>query len=272
MAVEGLIERGPTGAWRATISLAGEGGRLLGTRELVRDAVSCRELDEPLALVIAVMIDPDAALRPPPPPAPVPPAPVVAPPVIVQRELIPIPYVAPPRLTPWRAGLDLGATFALGLLPNPGAGIALRGRITPPRWPTFELGGAIWAANQAESGGIGAKFSLVEGFLSVCPLATSTLGFELGACLGARVGAIRAGGFGFDLTQEQERPTFAGSLEGRVRRRIVGPLVVSISPGLLVPFVRDRFFYSEASGQKLEVFRMSPVVGTLEATLGVEFP
>ena len=267
VAVEGQIERGPAGAWRAVISVAGEGGRVLGTRELLRDAATCRELDEQLVLVIAVMIDPVAALRTATPPIATP-----APTVIVQRELVPVPYVAPPRLDPWRTGVHLGAIFALGLLPKPGVGLALRGRITPPRWPTLEIGGAIWAANQAESGGVGARFTLAEGLAALCTPALAALGLELGGCLGARGGLIRAGGFGFDLAQDRERPTFAASLEGRLRKRIAGPLTLAVSPGLLVPFVRDRFFYSEQAGQKLEVFRMSPLVGTLEATLGLEFP
>jgi hypothetical protein len=273
VAVEGQIERGPAGAWRATIAVAGEGGRVLGTRELLSEAASCRDLDEQLALVIAVMIDPDAALHAPPPPvlAPMPP---VVPPPLVQRELAPIvpPYVAPAPPEPWRAGLHVGGVFSLGLLPNPGAGLALRGRISPPHGPAIELGAAIWSANQAESGGVGARFTLAEGTAAVCPLATSAFGFELGACLGVRAGAMQIGGFGFDLLQDHERPTFGASLEGRVRRRIAGPLVLTIGPGVLLPIVRDRFFYTTATGQKLEVFRMAPLIGTLEATLGVEFP
>jgi hypothetical protein len=271
VAVEGQIERGPAGEWRAQISIAGERGRVLGTRELRSEAASCRELDEQLALVIAVMIDPDSALRAAPPPFVAPP-PVIAPAVIVQRELVPVPYVAPPRPDPWRAGLHVGAVFSLGLLPNPGVGLALRGRVTPPRWPAIELGAAIWSANQAESGGVGARFTLAEGLVSACPLAMSAFGIELGGCLGVHVGAMQIGGFGFDLAQDHERPTFGASLEGRVRRRLAGPLVVSLGPGLLVPIVRDRFFYSGPAGQKLEVFRMAPLIGTLEATLGLEFP
>ncbi|MFO0759274.1 MAG: hypothetical protein U0359_22470 [Byssovorax sp.] len=275
VAVEGLIERSPTGAWRATITLAGESGRVLGAREIVREAASCRDLDAPLALVIAVMIDPDAALREPPAPAlpaplPLPPAPL--PPAPPPREIVPVPPPAPPPRKPWLAGVHIGPVLSLGMLPGFGAGVALRSRITPPGFPAFEIGGALWAPSQSEAGGIGARFSLAEGVLSVCPLATSALGFELGACAGARVGAIHAGGFGFALTEERERPTVIGALEGRVRRRIIGPLALAIGPGLAIPFVRDRFFYSGPTGEKLEVFRMSPLAGTLEITLGAEFP
>ena len=269
VAVEGQIERGPAGAWRATIVVAGEGGRMLGTRELLSEAASCRELDEQLALVIAVMIDPDAALHAPPP--------VLAPmPPVVPAPIVPapfaLPHVAPPPPEPWRAGLNVGAVLSLGLLPNLGAGLALRGRITPPRGLAIELGATIWSANQADSGGVGARFTLVEGTAAVCPLSTAASGFELGACLGVRAGAMQIGGFGFDLVEDHERPTFGVSLEGRVRRRIVGPLVLALGPGVLLPIVRDRFFFSTSTGKKLEVFRMAPLIGTLEATLGVEFP
>ncbi len=273
VAVEGQIERGPAGAWRATIAVAGEGGRVLGTRELLSEAASCRDLDEQLALVIAVMIDPDAALHALQPPVLTPTPPVILPPIAPPT---PAPFtvlpVAPPLPDPWRAGLHVGAVLSIGLLPNLGAGLALRGRVTPPHGPAIELGATIWAANQAESGGVGARFTLVEGTASLCPLATSASGFELGACLGVRAGAMRIGGFGFDLVEDHERPTLGASLEGRVRRRIVGPLVLAVGPGLLLPIVRDRFFYTAPTGQKLEVFRMAPLIGTLGATLGVEFP
>jgi hypothetical protein len=275
VAVEGQIERGPAGAWRATIAIAGEGGRVLGTRELLREAASCRELDEQLALVIAVMIDPDAAIHAPPLPVVAPPPPV-APAPIAPRELapmpMPIPYVAPPAPEPWRAGLHVGVAASIGLLPNVGVGLALRGRVKPPGFPALELGATIWSANQAESGGVGARFTLVEGLAAACPLATSAAGFELGACLGVRAGAMHSGGFGFALVEDSERPTFGLTLDGRVRRRIAGPLVLAIGPGLLVPIVRDRFFFTGATGEKLEVFRMAPLIGILEATLGVELP
>jgi hypothetical protein len=273
VAVEGQIERGPAGAWRATIAVAGEGGRVLGTRELRSEAVSCRDLDEQLALVIAVMIDPDAALHAPPSPAIAPMPPVVPAPIVHQALVpIPLPYVAPPRPASWQLGLHVGAVLAIGLLPDPGVGLALRGRVTPPRWPALELGATIWSANQAESSNVGARFTLVDGVLAVCPLATSGLGFELGGCLGVRAGVIQVGGFGFDLVEVHARPTVGASLEGRVRRRLVGPLVLSVAPGLLAPIVRDHFFYTGSGGAKLEVFRMAPLIGTLEATLGVELP
>jgi hypothetical protein len=273
VAVEGQIERGPAGEWRATIAVADEAGRVLGTRELRSEAMSCRDVDEQLALVIAVMIDPDAAMHAPPSPF-VTPMPPVAPAPIA----LPLPVrIASPSFVavhpePLRVGLHLGLALSLGLLPNPGVGLALRGRVAPAGWPAIELGAAIWSANQAQSGAIGATFKLVEGFAAVCPRLTSVVSFQLDACFGVRAGVIQSGGFGFDLVEVNERPTFGPTLEGRLRRRLVGPLVVTIGPGLLASIVRDRFFFTGPSGAKLEVFRMAPLAFTLESTLGVEFP
>lgn len=263
LAIEGRIEREPGGAWRAVIAVAGADEVALGTRELRSEAPSCHALDAELALVIAVMLDPQADLRPAPAPAPA---------VVARPALIAIPYRLPPPAEPWRGGLQAGAVFSLGLLPGPGVGLSVRGRLTPPRWPAIELGGALWLPGQAATGSRGTRLALVEGLVALCPLRTSASGFDLGACAEIRIGQIRSGGFGFNLSFDQERPTVAPSLEGQLRRRLVGPLVAGLGLGLLVPIVRDRFYYGVSGGQKLEVFRMSLLAGTLEATLGVELP
>ena len=221
--------------------------------------------------MIAVMLDPDAAFRPARANAPAPPTPPV-PAVVPHPEPVPAPEPALPRAEPWRVGVEAGAVFSLGLLPHLGTGFSVRGRLTPPGWPALELGGVVWLPGEASASGHGARLSLVEGLVSLCPLATTALGVALSACAGIRVGGIRAGGFGFNLAYAEERPTVAPSIEGGLRRRLVGPLVAGLAAGLVVPLIRDRFYYAEAGGVKLEVFRMSPLAGTLQATVGVELP
>src|SRR5688500_19747658 len=81
LSVEGRIEKNPKGGWRAVITMRDPKGALLGTREVERDDASCDAMSEPLALIIAVMIDPDAATRPKTEPAksePTPPSPPVS--------------------------------------------------------------------------------------------------------------------------------------------------------------------------------------------------
>lgn len=70
--VEGLVE--PSGAgYRATVRVMSRDGELRGTRVLQSSSSSCRSLDEDLATVLGLLIDPEArpvSSTPPPPPEP----------------------------------------------------------------------------------------------------------------------------------------------------------------------------------------------------------
>jgi hypothetical protein len=128
VSVEGRVEGAPK-AWRATITLRDSKGALLGTRELTSDKPSCDSLREPLALVIAVMIDPDASSRPEPPPPPpdAGPAPTAPPVVIIQKEQVFVP-VEPPSAPSWRFDSSVGLVAGAGLVPSPYAGGRRNGR------------------------------------------------------------------------------------------------------------------------------------------------
>lgn len=157
--VEGRVEPGEPGAafrFRAHIALTDSRGAVLGTRDLATQSASCRALDEELALVIALLIDPAAALGPPrrPPPPPLPLAAPSCPPVP------PSPPASPPPRERWRVGLAVGGAVAAGLLPGAGVGLVLRGEIVPPWFVPIQLGGAVWANASAETAGRGATLSL----------------------------------------------------------------------------------------------------------------
>src|SRR4051812_4022025 len=78
VSVEGRIEKRKSGkGWHAVITIRDGKGALLGTREVDRPDASCEGMNDPLALIIAVMIDPEAKLSsssspssPPPLPPP----------------------------------------------------------------------------------------------------------------------------------------------------------------------------------------------------------
>ena len=113
---------------------------------------------------------------------------------------------------------------------------------------------------------------LGDGFVGVCPLVTRAAGGELEGCLAFAVGALRAGGFGYQLTSTQEQLVLDPSLEGRFRRRIAGPVTAALGLGLTVPIVRDRFYYTTPAGEQREVFKMSAVAGVLDVGVGIELP
>ncbi|WP_437955546.1 hypothetical protein WME76_29065 [Sorangium sp. So ce119] len=284
LTIEGRIEPGGSGGWRAVIAVADAGGAVLGTREIATASPRCSAIDDELALAIALMIDPSAKLSPgappplaapAPPPAPAPsPAPPPAPPapqVIVQRVLVPVPPPAPPPPAPWRVEVGAGPLFGLGLLPSLGVAVALRARLTPPRLWSFEVGGAVWLPNEPTTGAASTRFAWGEGFVSACPV---SIGSEtrLAACAGVRLGALRVGGLGFGVDRTDERLTAGGALDIRLTRRLVGPLTAGGGLGLIVPIVRDTFYYTDAQDRTREVFQMAPLAGTADVLLGVEFP
>ncbi|WP_437606211.1 hypothetical protein WMF20_35145 [Sorangium sp. So ce834] len=280
LTIEGRVEPGGSGGWRAVIAVADADGALLGTREIATASPRCGAIDDELALAIALMIDPSASLSPsapPPPAAPAqppaqPPAPAPSQPqVVVQRILIPVPPPTPPPPAPWRVEVGAGPLFGLGLLPSPGAAAAIRARLTPPRFWSFEVGGAVWFPNEATTGASTTRFSWGEGFVSACPVSLGSA-TRLSACAGARLGALRVGGLGFGVDRADQRLTAGGALDVRLTRRLVGPLTAGGGLGLIVPLVRDTFYYIDAQGRDREIFQMAPLAGTADVLLGVDFP
>jgi hypothetical protein len=277
LAIEGHAERvGDGGPWRVTLALVGESGEVLGRRELGTGAPDCRALDDELALVIAVLIDPGAALAtrtpplPPPTAAPPPlPMPTAAlpplPPPVAQPPVCPPP---PPPPAPWRGGGQAGIAGGLGLLPGVTGGLAVRARLTPPRWPSFEMGGAFWLPQT--TGPVGADFSLAWGSLAVCPLEPERDGNRVRLCLGGVAGALRAEARGLSAPLVVEHLVLDVDAELRYERRLLGPLVASAGFGLLVPTIRDKYYYLDTTRQRRDVFRMTAVGGTAEVTLGID--
>ncbi|WP_437501002.1 hypothetical protein [Sorangium sp. So ce1099] len=285
LTIEGRIEPGGSGGWRAVIAVADAEGAVLGTREIATASPRCGAIDSELALAIALMIDPSARLSPSappalavpaPPPAPAsasvpPPGPAPPPQVIVQRILIPVPPPASPPPAPWRVEVGAGPLFGLGLLPSPGVAAVIRARLTPPRFLSLEVGGAIWAPSETTTGAFTTRFSWGEGFVSACPVSIGSA-TRLSACAGARLGALRVNGIGFGVDRTDERLTAGVTLDVRLARRLFGPLTAGGGLGLVVPLVRDTFYYIDARGRDREVFQMAPLAGTADVLLGVDFP
>jgi len=255
VAVEGRVERSsaPPG-FRAVITVSNEAGVELGSREIRSAAPSCAAMDDDLALVIAVMIDPDAALAPPLPAAKAPPP---APP-------------PPPGPAPigWRVSLQAGGEVMLGLLPRVSGGVLIRSHVEPPRFWAFEVGGVLFPAVEGQST-VTASFQLAEAFVSVCPLTLRAFGAALSACAGVQVGSVHTVVVGPGGASADEG-LFNVAVEGRVRRRFVGPLVGSAGLGLVVPVLRARYSYPVTQGTDL--FETAPVAGAFDLSLGVEFP
>ena len=257
--------------WRATILVVDAKGQPLGQRALQSDRADCHAIDEELELVMALLIDPSAALSPPVALA----VPVsLAPPVALAANACPPPASSSPTpAQPWRGGAEAGTVAGLGLLPSSIAvGLQIRAHVAPPRGPSFELGGALWLDSTVRTTHAEPAFSLAYGWLSVCPVDVNVRGSALSACLGAQLGSLRVSAAALPSVYRQEQLVFSLAAEGRLRRRIAGPLFLGLGLGLAVPTVRDRFFFTDGAGTRHDVFQASPIAALLDLGLGIELP
>lgn len=281
VSVEGHIEAdSPAAGFRATITLRDATGALRGTRELKRKDVSCTEMREPLALIIAVMIDPDAALRDKgkqvEEPAPL----VDVTPHVTGKDATPRaqePASPPPPTAapPWH--FDGGASLAgsVGLLPNVGVGLSAGGLLEPPGFVPLQGFGAAWFDNDAPAdGGSGVgTFSLLSAGVGICPLRARGERLFAYACVNGHGGLLTSRGAGFDQVRPDERKvTVSGAVEGRVHLRVAGPLAVRAGVSALVPFWRDTFVFRRADGTTAPLFRPAAIAGIADVGLGVIFP
>lgn len=275
VSVEGHIEPKASGrGWNATIALRDAKGTMLGTRELQRDEPSsCGELREPLALIVAVMIDPNAALGDDGQPHEA----ALPKPVVIAKQNQPaevIPSRPSPAPAQWK--FDGGASLiaGLGLLPNAGLGVYGGGLLEPPHFIPLQGFGAVWLDNSAATEGLGrATFSLMFLGGGLCPLTWRTSRVSAYGCANGHLGLIKSHGEGFDVPASDERkPYLAGALEGRVSIRLFGPIALRAAVSVAAPLVRDTFEYRRADGTSAKLFQMAPVVGTADFGFGVVIP
>ena len=276
VAVEGYVGPADNG-WRAVVSISDAAGAVLGTRELVNLDTTCRDLDAPLALTIALLLDPSAELSSSPAAAPAEnrePAVVVSP---VQSAPPPIPLPPAPlhaepdaALRSWAA---LGGGLAFGLLPRPAPGMVLRvGVAARGAWPIV-LDGALYreeeevAAPRAEPIG----FSLAYGGAALCPLGMERRRAAWRACAGLDAGLLSTRGLadGGILVHRRFVASATGRLEGTLY--FGRHFLVAAAVSVMVPLVRDSFDY-DRDGERTLVFRAPAAGATFDLGLGFRSP
>jgi hypothetical protein len=253
ISVEGRVERAsaPRG-WRALVETRSPTGALLGTRELTSAEPSCEALSDPLVLVIAVMIDPDASLRPPPPRPPPP----------------------PPRVDPWRVDLGASVVSEFGLLPDVGVGAMVLTRIAPLGFWGFEGYGVVWAPQTVNADqGASTRVTLAYAGLSICPIQVESARHDrLAICAGVQGGALQAATRGFSVGHDSTDALWGAVAQGRFEVPITRNLFAQGGLQLVAPLRSDRFVYQEADGMQRELFHLLPVALVGDAGLGVSFP
>jgi hypothetical protein len=278
VSVEGHVSPSAAPArWRAVITIRDARGELLGTREIDSAEAECSALDEPLAFVVSVLIDPDAESRetprsPEPETAPEPkPAP---PPRVVlqkQRVLVPVPAAAPPA--PWRVEAGAGVVAGVGLLPEAAAGLGAAVVIEPPIPVGFLLTGTYFfeqtvsAERTAES-----EVGLAHAGLALCPLGWRSGDLVYRLCAGALFGALSSRGVGFDTERSHQKLVVHAMLPNRVSVRIAGPVLVTGGITPLVSLAKSELTYRAADGSSRPIYEQSPVAATADLGIALGFP
>jgi len=211
-------------------------------REL--SAADCRQVVSALALMTALVIDPDAATTPEPPPArPAPPPPKPAPP--------PSPASPPaPREQSGRFVLHAGLGLELNTTITPAlaaAGLAFAELTRVERGLGYESRvSLVYARHSLEIETGSGSLALTRGRLDGClryPLVAPPL--WVAGCGVFEGGALAAAGRDVAPAASETRPWFAGGPAARVELVPLQHLRVELGGNVLFPFVRDRFFLYE---------------------------
>lgn len=301
-AVEALVRRDGSHGWKARVAISDAGGGVLGARELkVRDA-SCRALDRPLVLVIALAIDPEFALRGLPDellqtfPAGDDPggellrelkaeaeaaalraqaaneaaraqsaAEVTPPATQPAASFVPEDSVAPRR--PWRWEAGVGLVSGVGMLPRVASGPGITLGAEPPWFWPLVVSAALWLENDAQLAeptprGDAIHFTMFQTGLSVCPHLWRARPWQLRLC-----GGVLA----------EYRSVDSGALEAHAHttRVSIGPAVgpelgfslgdawwLSAALSARASFGRDTYTYLDQFGEKHSLFQPAAVAVT----------
>jgi hypothetical protein len=281
--IDGRIER-VDGDLAATIVLRAADGDVLGERRVTSRESDCHTLDRPLSLVVALIIDPDAARESS--------SIVDAPPAreteddassqthaknasssVDDASAVQAPSSAPRKEgaqaaraepMPSNVGSEVAAGVAVGKLPTMAPGVETAARIAISGNWTARLGVALWMPERAEISGHaeGAWLTLVALNVEGCRTERLSSILALRACAGAEPGMLVGQGSGLDVEQRRIRPAVDAVVDGWMAIRAGPSIWMTFGAKLDVPFVRDEFVAVLADGARAPVFRSPPFGGS----------
>jgi hypothetical protein len=249
--IEATIQRNTQGkGFSARLAIRGADGGALGSRELTSEHPSCGALSDPVALVLALMIEnakQHARLH-------------VEPPVTHNEAK----SEAGPR---FRAAS--GLSVVSGLLNAFGMGPELRFAALLGGRASLELEGGAWfpvSGSEARSG----RFWSATGGARLC---FETLAREprIGICGGARSGVLHGKGTGLDYELSTSRPYAEAHAELKGAFRLHGALGLVAHAGIGLPFVRPEFVYLDVDASRREVHRPASLVSYAGLALELDF-
>jgi hypothetical protein len=215
---------------QVTIAMRSTDGKLLGSRTLTSTSGDCRSIANAAALTIAILIDPDALMRPVASPPPPPPRPSPSPP--------------PAAPTGPRGRVTVLAEGNWGLLPRPTLGIALATVVDVGRRVAVGITGTFLPERRASAPNDGFAFGLSSGELDGClvPIDRGSAGVRAELCGGLSAGLLHAIVYASTPLAPGQRWTFAATQLMRLVIPLFGAGALEAGAELAEPFPRRSFF------------------------------
>jgi hypothetical protein len=223
LAADITVRRGAGSGW--VLTLATRAGTRAGERRLA--GADCAELMRAAALVVALMINPQASLLAEPPPPPPPPPPPSPPPSEPERHFA------------------LGADVLVdsGALPAFAPGVGLRfavgvATLSAEIRASVFMSASTASTNDANAGG---NFSLADGSAAVCARAIHEEVVSPGVCAGASIVRMHGTGYGVGYPGEASAWWSAALAEANLRGRVGSRNAVRLAAQMVVPIGRPSF-------------------------------
>lgn len=249
LVIDGEVRPAADG-WHVAIAIRDRAGAARGGRELDIAGADCRAIDEPLTLVLALIVDPEGTWG-----APTPPVEGAA-------------TDARMRRPPWRIDAAVLGVAGLEVLPGASVGARLAVTLDPPAWWPIALTVDWWAPTEEPVGGaVGVRLGRWQAGAAVCTPAWRRGRAGLGGCAGGAVARVAADGVGSVDDQQASAlaglATVAGRATVELRRSAFALLVV----GAEVAVVRPRFVDDAGT----TVYRVAPTAAVAALGVGVRF-
>jgi hypothetical protein len=226
------------GGWQADLSFAKSDGEALGDRSLQSRTWRCAALKDPVALVIALMVEAGESEATLQLPAPMPPPESSSEPAVT---------------------MGAGASVSSGLLPNTGFGATVDFGWMVGRWLPLRFASTYWFPDSAGRAGYGGQFWAWTGGAGVCPTLVSSTVVEGTLCADVQAGIIHGTGVGLPNAGSPTKPYGEAEVHVRLSFPLWSSLQAFVQLGAAVPWLRPRFVYLDV-GEPVYVHRPEALV------------
>jgi hypothetical protein len=244
--------------WRARIDLQSAAGQSLGRRSIESRGSDCSDMNESLALVLALMVD------------------------LTRQEVEKQAPLSEPEVThevhaletksesTWSTAMTLGLLSTVGQLPNVGWGGRLASKLRYRAGLGIEFGASALAPSTwSDDQGARAKFNAYSVDVGLCANLLAGSRSLLDWCAGPQLSLTRAAASGFAVNRAQTLTTLSPFAALHSSYRLVASLGVHLALVALVPLARDRFFATQADGTQTTIHSVPWVAAQLEAGLSL---